>query len=57
MEIEPGTEMDRCPRCGGWISLGHALGSECREGLREEIKTRSRAGLEPAPWPKCGDAE
>lgn len=30
MEIEPGSARDRCSRCGGWISMGHARGSDCR---------------------------
>lgn len=28
-EIEPGSARDQCARCGGWISLGHAIGSGC----------------------------
>nr|POE78373.1 hypothetical protein CFP56_74454 [Quercus suber] len=27
----PGSSRDRCQHCGGWISLGHARGSSCRE--------------------------
>lgn len=30
-KVEPGDARDRCSRCGGWISLGHAEGSACRE--------------------------
>lgn len=30
LEIEPGSSRDRCSRCGGWISMGHAEGSMCR---------------------------
>lgn len=28
--FEPGSRRDVCSRCGGWISMGHARGSECR---------------------------
>lgn len=30
---EPGSVRDRCSRCGGWISMGHARGSACRAHL------------------------
>lgn len=30
MEIDPGSERDRCSRCGGFRSLGHARGSGCQ---------------------------
>lgn len=30
IEVEPGSQRDRCPHCGGWRSLGHAVGSHCR---------------------------
>lgn len=28
--LEPGERRDICQHCGGWISLGHAVGSDCR---------------------------
>lgn len=48
VEIEPGSSRDRCSRCGGWISMGHAIGSTCRasaddpqnsDGLRKQEET------------------
>jgi hypothetical protein len=30
IEHEAGGFRDRCGKCGGWISMGHAIGSECR---------------------------
>jgi hypothetical protein len=36
-EIEPGSRRDICSVCGGWISLGHARGSDCREEIGQRI--------------------
>jgi hypothetical protein len=33
-EIETGGNRDRCSRCGGWKSLGHAAGSACRMDVK-----------------------
>jgi hypothetical protein len=48
---EPGGFRDRCSRCGGWISLGHAIGSPCHESEQRhgvltdtERSTRGRKG-------------
>lgn len=35
-EHEPGGFRDRCGKCGGWISMGHAEGSSCRVALEDD---------------------
>ena len=42
-EIEPGSSKDRCSRCGGWISLGHVLGSGCRPMFETEEEAAEAA--------------
>lgn len=49
LEHEPGSARDRCSRCGGWISMGHARGSDCRpEGMftkDQQVKFRAQDAL------------
>lgn len=42
-EHEPGGFRDRCGRCGGWISLGHARGSDCEREQNDAEPTRHTA--------------
>jgi hypothetical protein len=42
LEIEPGSARDRCGFCGGWRSLGHAVGSGCRPSEEGERFAQER---------------
>jgi len=61
-EIEPGSERDRCQQCGGFKSIGHTRGSDCRPqcgrcggtGWLEPIGPKSDGSyITSRPCPRC----
>jgi hypothetical protein len=48
-EVKEIVRKDRCPRCDGWISFGHAEGSICR--WEKENRVAAGFGDRVPNWP------